>query len=184
MKALTLNRLSVRAFNALYLWRNRSHSGTQIVPLASCFFPLDAIAHWNRIYGRPGFLQYQCVIPRHKSRDALAEILEIVASRGSPSFLAVLKLLGPDEAGMMAFPMDGYTLALDFPASAESFRLFAELDGRVLAHGGRIYFAKDARQTRELVEAGYPNLAAFKEIRRQSGAFARFGSMQSQRLGL
>jgi FAD/FMN-containing dehydrogenase len=145
---------------------------------------LDAIANWNRIYGRPGFLQYQCVIPRNKSRDALGEILEIVASRGSPSFLAVLKLLGPDDAGMMAFPMDGYTLALDFPASERSFRLCTELDSRVLAHGGRIYFAKDARQTRNLVEAGYPNLAAFREIRRQSGAVSRFCSLQSERLGL
>ena len=94
------------------------------------------------------------------------------------------RLLGPDDAGMMAFPMDGYTLALDFPASEKSFRLCAELDGRVLAYGGRIYFAKDARQSRDLVEAGYPNLAAFREIRRQSGAFARFGSLQSERLGL
>ncbi len=181
---ITLNRLSVRAFNSLYLWHNRSHSGMHLVPLASCFFPLDAIANWNRIYGRPGFLQYQCVIPRNKSRDALGEILEIVASRGSPSFLAVLKLLGPDDAGMMAFPMDGYTLALDFPASEKSFRLCDELDSRVLAHGGRIYFAKDARQSRNLVEAGYPNLAAFREIRRQSGAVSRFGSLQSERLGL
>jgi FAD/FMN-containing dehydrogenase len=181
---VTLNRLSVRSFNALYLWYNRSLAGTHLVPLASCFFPLDAIAHWNRIYGRQGFLQYQCVIPRSKSRDALGEILEIVATRGSPSFLAVLKLLGPDDAGMMAFPMDGYTLALDFPASEKSFALCAELDGRVLAYGGRIYFAKDARQSRDLVEAGYPNLAAFREIRRQSGAFARFGSLQSERLGL
>ena len=181
---VTLNRLSVRSFNALYLWYNRRHAGTHLVPLASCFFPLDAIAHWNRIYGRQGFLQYQCVIPRRKSRDALGEILEIVATRGSPSFLAVLKLLGPDDAGMMAFPMDGYTLALDFPASEKSFSLCAELDERVLAYGGRIYFAKDARQSRDLVEAGYPNLAAFREIRRQSGAVARFGSLQSERLGL
>jgi decaprenylphospho-beta-D-ribofuranose 2-oxidase len=181
---VTLNRLSVRAFNALYLWYNRSRAGTHLVPLASCFFPLDTIANWNRIYGRQGFLQYQCVIPQNKSRDALGEILEIVGSRGSPSFLAVLKLLGPDEAGMMAFPMDGYTLALDFPASEKSFHLCAELDSRVLAHGGRIYFAKDARQNRNLVEAGYPNLAAFRELRRQSGAASRFGSLQSERLGL
>ena len=102
------------------------------MPLRRLFFPLDGIGAWNRIYGRRGFVQHQCVIPKAKSREALGEMIERVAARGNPSFLAVLKLLGPGRAGMLSFPQEGYTLALDFPVSDATFRLLDELDALVL----------------------------------------------------
>ena len=160
-----LNRLSVRAFNSLYFSGHRP--GTAVVPLLRYFFPLDAIGHWNRLYGRGGFVQYQCVIPKSRSREALGEILEMVAARGSPSFLTVLKLLGPDDAGLLAFPLEGYTLTLDFHATAATLRLVAELDRRVMDFGGRVYLAKDACQSPALVEAGYPHLNAFRTLRQE-----------------
>jgi decaprenylphospho-beta-D-ribofuranose 2-oxidase len=177
-----LNRWSVRAFNNLYF--NLHKPGIRLVPLLSYFFPLDSIGQWNRVYGRRGFVQHQCVIPKQRSRDALGEILDLVSSRGNPSFLAVLKLLGPDEAGMLSFPMEGYTLALDFPATESTFRLVDEIDRCVIANGGRIYLAKDACQSRAQMEAGYPRLASFRDFRRTSGAQAKFRSLQSERLGL
>lgn len=177
-----LNRLTVGAFNALYF--NGHRAGTAVVPLLRYFFPLDGIGHWNRLYGRRGFVQYQCVIPKPNSRAAIGEILDRVSLRGSPSFLTVLKLLGPDEAGLMSFPLEGYTLTLDCHAGATTFGLLEELDRCVMAHGGRIYLAKDACQSPALVEAGYPNLGAFRELRRSSGADAKFQSLQSQRLSL
>jgi decaprenylphospho-beta-D-ribofuranose 2-oxidase len=180
--SFTLNRLSVRAFNALYF--NGHRPGTAVVPLLKYFFPLDAIGHWNRLYGRGGFVQYQCVIPKSRSREALGEILELIAARGSPSFLTVLKLLGPDDAGLLAFPLEGYTLTLDFHATAAALQLATELDRRVMTFGGRVYLAKDACQSRALVEAGYPHLNAFRTFRQQSGAAAKFQSLQSQRLAL
>jgi decaprenylphospho-beta-D-ribofuranose 2-oxidase len=177
-----LNRATVGAFNALYF--NGHRAGTAIVPLLRYFFPLDGIGHWNRLYGRRGFVQYQCVIPKPHSRAAIGEILDLVSSRGSPSFLTVLKLLGPDEAGLMSFPLEGYTLTLDFHATEATFRLVEELDRCVMQHGGRIYLAKDACQGPALVEAGYPNLPAFRALRHDSGADARFQSLQSHRLSL
>jgi decaprenylphospho-beta-D-ribofuranose 2-oxidase len=96
----------------------------------------------------------------------------------------VLKLLGPDPAPLMAFPMEGYTLAMDFPASQESFALLATIDARLRAVGGRIYLAKDALQSRETLEAGYPRLAAFRDLRRRTGASKMFVSRQSERLAL
>jgi FAD/FMN-containing dehydrogenase len=177
-----LNRWSVSAFNSLYF--NGHEPGAAVVPLLRYFFPLDAIGQWNRLYGRRGFVQYQCVIPKPRSRSALGEILELVSLRGSPSFLAVLKLLGPDDAGLISFPLEGYTLTLDFPATETTFRLLAELDRCVMAHGGRIYLAKDACQSQALVEAGYPNVNAFRELRRGTGAGAKFRSLQSKRLSL
>jgi FAD/FMN-containing dehydrogenase len=182
LSGFLLNRVTVGAFNALYF--NWHRPGTFVVPLLQYFFPLDAIGHWNRLYGRGGFVQYQCVIGKSRSRPAIGEILELVSSRGSPSFLAVLKLLGPDDAGLMSFPLEGYTLTLDFHATATTFRLLEELDRCVMTHGGRIYLAKDACQSPALVEAGYPKLNAFRELRRGSGAQAKFRSVQSQRLAL
>jgi decaprenylphospho-beta-D-ribofuranose 2-oxidase len=178
----TLNRWTVGAFNRAYF--NRQRSGARIVPIMNYFFPLDGIDQWNRIYGRRGFVQHQCVIPKAASRDALGEILELVSTRGQPSFLAVLKLLGPDDAGLLSFPLEGYTLALDFPASESSFQLLQRIDRCVMKHGGRIYLAKDARQDPALLEAGYPKLMMFRDIRRRSGSSAKFKSLQSERLGL
>jgi hypothetical protein len=152
--------------------------------LFTYFFPLDAIDQWNRIYGRRGFVQHQCVIPKSHGRTALGEILELVSWHRNLSSLAVLKLLGADDSGMLSFPLEGYTLALDFPASEAAFRLLEELDRCVMAHGGRVYLAKDARQSRALMECGYPEVRAFRDLRRNCGADAKFRSLQSERLSL
>jgi decaprenylphospho-beta-D-ribofuranose 2-oxidase len=182
--AIVLNRAVVRAFNSWYFANGRRAAAPGVVGCLPYFFPLDSISNWNRIYGRRGFVQHQCVLPKGRSRDGIGEILDLVSGRGSPSFLAVLKLLGPDDAGLMAFPMDGYTLALDFPVNRGTLELLEELDRRVCAHGGRIYLAKDARQSRETFESGYPNVAAFRALRRDTGSRDRFNSLQSARLGL
>ncbi|KQP66177.1 FAD-binding oxidoreductase [Methylobacterium sp. Leaf112] len=184
LPALTLNRWSVGAFNALYYARGRAGAGPdRLVGWAPYFFPLDGIRDWNRIYGAGGFLQHQCVIPKARSRDALAAILDRV-SHAAPSFLAVLKLLGPG-GGLMSFPLPGYTLALDFPANPANRALLDSLDAIVRAAGGRLYLAKDARQSRDTFEAGYGAAATrFRALRREIDADGRIASALSRRLGL
>jgi FAD/FMN-containing dehydrogenase len=147
------------------------------------FFPLDAIGQWNRIYGRRGFVQHQCVIPLHAARSVLAEILDRVSRRSSVSFLAVLKQLG-ESNGMMSFPMRGYTLAMDFPMTDTLLPFLDELDTLVTGAGGRLYLAKDARQSRATLEAGYPEVTAFRELRKHTGADKHFASHLSARLGI
>lgn len=181
---VTVNRLSVRAFNAAYFLAGATAPADRLVPCEPYFFPLDAIADWKRVYGRRGLVQHQCVIPRAQGRRLLAEVLEMIARRGCPSFLAVLKLLGPDPSPLMAFPLEGYTLAVDFPATQETFELLDAIDARLRPVGGRLYLAKDARQSRATLEAGYPGLAAFRDLRRATGAATVFTSRQSERLGL
>jgi decaprenylphospho-beta-D-ribofuranose 2-oxidase len=180
----TLNRLSVSAFNALYYRRGAARAGTDaLMSWDAYFFPLDGLANWNRLYGSRGFVQHQCVIPPAKAHAVLAEILERVARLGLASPLAVLKQLRPGH-GLMSFPLEGYTLALDLPAKTEVFDLLDSIDKLVMASGGRIYLAKDARQSRATFEAGYPALASFRDMRRAIGADGRIASRLSTRLGL
>jgi decaprenylphospho-beta-D-ribofuranose 2-oxidase len=122
-----LNRRSMRAFNELYFRRGAIRDRrTQLIDWDSYFFPLDAINNWNRVYGRKGFLQYQCVLPIDRARAVLGEILSRVSQRGDASFLAVLKRLG-NGGGLMSFPLQGYTLAMDFPVTSEFFGFLMSL---------------------------------------------------------
>jgi decaprenylphospho-beta-D-ribofuranose 2-oxidase len=184
LPGFTLNRLSVAAFNELYYRVNARREAARVLGCFSCFFPLDGVAHWNRIYGSRGFIQHQSVIPRGNSAEALREMLGLIAREGNPSFLTVLKLLGPDDVGMIGFPMEGFTLAIDFPMSAQALDLAGALDRIVVAAGGRLYLAKDARQDRATFDSGYGNADAFRALRTQTGAAAKFRSLQSERLGL
>lgn len=178
-----LSRPLVRAFNALYWRRHAASTGESLVDWDSYFYPLDAIEGWNRLYGRRGFLQFQCVLPLDASPHGLRRLLSAIAGEGAASFLAVLKRLGP-AAGGISFAMPGYTLALDFPVSARSLALLERLDAITVDHGGRFYLAKDARMTDDTLRRADPRVGAFVAMRAQTGAARRFSSVQSQRLGL
>lgn len=178
-----LNGLSVKAFNALYHARGLRALGDSLVPWDRYFHPLDAVLHWNRIYGRQGFCQFQCVLPLATARAGLVQLLEAIAAAGTGSFLAVLKRMGP-QAGMLSFPMEGYTLALDFPARPRPLALLDRLDRIVIDHGGRFYLAKDARMPRDVLHASDPRAAAFRARREALGLVSHFASLQSERLGL
>lgn len=177
-----LSGFNVRMFNHLYYAMQRP--GGAVVDLDPYFYPLDAIFEWNRIYGRRGFVQYQCVIPLATSEQGIRRLLEAISAAGAGSFLAVLKRMGPQSSGMLSFPMEGYTLALDFPATADNFALLERLDAITADHGGRVYLTKDARVSPDRFAAGYPRLNEFCTVRRQYGLDKRFSSLLSQRLGL
>jgi decaprenylphospho-beta-D-ribofuranose 2-oxidase len=177
-----LNPWSVRAFNELYYRRGKP--GTALVDYETFFFPLDAILDWNRLYGRSGFTQHQCVIPKAASHVAIRAILERVSASGYGSFLAVLKLFGGEGDGLLSFPREGYTLTLDFPHNAATLALLRELDAIVADHGGRIYLAKDARADAGMMRRGYGRIEQFRGIRDAADPNHKFASMQSRRLNL
>jgi FAD/FMN-containing dehydrogenase len=179
----TLNNFSARAFNAYYYWNGVRRAGSRLVDWDSYFYPLDSILGWNRIYGRRGFMQFQCVLPLHRSEAGLRALLEAISSSGTGSFLAVLKRLG-DQAGGLSFPMEGYTLALDFPVNERSLNLMSELDEIAIDHGGRFYLAKDSRMSADTLRRSDARAHAFARMRETSGLRAGFQSSQSQRLGL
>lgn len=171
--AFSLNRLSVKAFNFLYFYKQIKERAENFIHYDNFFFPLDGIRDWNRIYGRGGFVQYQFVLPLEKSYEGLEKILRAIETSGEGSFLAVLKLFGKqNENAAMSFPMEGYTLALDFKVSRKVFALLDRLDETVERFGGRIYLAKDARMSGDFFRKSYP----------QAVASSRFESLQSKRL--
>lgn len=184
LPAFSLNRYSVGTFNEVYFRRGARRAGqAHLVPADQFFFPLDGVDGWNRIYGRRGFVQHQCVLPLESGPRVLADMLERVSARGDASFLAVLKKLGPSH-GLLSFPMPGYTLALDFPASRGIVEFLHELDALVVTAGGRLYLAKDACQSRDTFEAGYPHLSTFRQVRRDVDPGTRLRSRLSERLAI
>ena len=179
-----LNRYSVGLFNELYFRTHPSMRQERATSIDAFFYPLDRIAHWNRMYGPDGFTQYQFVLPKDSSFEGLRVILKAIAASGTGSFLAVLKLLGPANDNPLSFPVEGYTLALDFKIQPRLFPLLRELDRMVLDHDGRLYLTKDVRMGRKTFRKGYPRWEDFKQLRERYGLTDKLGSLQSERLGI
>jgi FAD/FMN-containing dehydrogenase len=158
-----LNPLTVKLFNRLYYAAQRRKAGALHRHYSQFFHPLDSIANWNRLYGRHGFWQYQCIVPPSTMKDAIAALLDEIALSGQASFLAVLKTCGPlASPGVLSFPMEGATLALDFPnRGAATSELFSRLDTIVADAKGRLYAAKDGRIPKAVWALGYPNVGRF-----------------------
>ncbi len=184
--SLALNKLSVRLFNEFYYrWGARRVGGPFQVDIDPYFFPLDGISNWNRIYGHRGFVQHQCVIPTERAASVLAEMLERITHWGSASFLAVLKKFGAASDGLLSFPQPGYTLALDFPMRPGLLEFLEELDKCVMEAGGRLYLAKDARQSQATFEAGYAQtVGVFRSLRQALDPVSHVKSRLAERLGL
>ncbi len=179
-----LNSVSVTAFNQLYYHRIREKISHEKVDIDTFFYPLDAVQNWNRIYGANGFTQYQCILPKAQSYEGLQEILTTIALSQKGSFLAVLKLYGKANKNWLSFPMEGYSLALDFKIEPALFTLLDALDAIVLRYGGRLYLSKDVRVSKETFEQGYPDIDRFRALRKEQKMDQIFQSLQSRRLEL
>ena len=162
-----VNRTTLRLFNAAYYRGQSWRAGRAVQHYETFFYPLDHVRDWNRLYGPRGLYQYQSVVPRAVAVDAVTAMVRAMDQERHGSFLTVLKTFGDRPAvGMLSFPRDGATLALDFPnAGDRSRRLFDRLDAIVREAGGRLYPAKDARMPRDLFESGYPRLPEFLRFR-------------------
>ncbi len=171
----------MKVFNELW-WRRAPAELTVTHESVTAFWhPLDAIRDWNRLYGPSGFYQWQCVIPDEHER-VFREICAQLAKL--PSCLTVLKRFGAGNAAPLSFPRSGWTLAVDLPATAAVRSGLDRLDELVVAAEGRLYLAKDARQSRSTFEAGYPRLAEWKAVRHAVDPNQRWQSDLSVRLGL
>ncbi len=158
-----VSRPTIRAFNELWFRKAPRHREGEIQSIAAFFHPLDFVGGWNRMYGPAGFLQYQFVLPDSAEAE-LPRMLERIARAGHPSFLSVLKRFGPGNEGVLSFPMQGWTLALDLPAHPALGGLLRELDEVVSDRGGRVYLAKDSRLSPGTFARMYPRLDDFRGV--------------------
>jgi FAD/FMN-containing dehydrogenase len=176
--AALVNVWSVRLFNAMYYRAHLIRRKPEQRHYSDFLYPLDRIHHWNRIYGRRGFMQYQCVVPRKNAVDAIAEMMLLIASARAGSFFSVIKIFGDKASpGLLSFPKPGATLALDFPnRGASTLQLLDELDVVTRQAGGAVYAAKDSRMSAESFQAYYPQwrrLIPFIDPRLSSGFWRR-----------
>jgi decaprenylphospho-beta-D-ribofuranose 2-oxidase len=175
-----LNPFTTHAFNAAYYWHHMDQRRTALVEPQLFFYPLDAVLQWNRIYGPRGFTQYQCVLPRGSS--VVREFMERLTRLGGASPLCVIKDCGPEGRGLLSFPLEGTSIAVDMAVSADTQRIVDRLNEFVIAAGGRIYLTKDRFTRAEHFRAMEPRLPAFMAARDTWDPARRLRSAQSQRL--
>jgi len=171
-----LNRFTVRAFNEAWYRKAPKHREGELQAIAPFFHPLDGVQDWNRIYGPAGFLQYQFAVP-NESAHLVPRTLEALRKVGAPSFLTVLKRFGAGNRGPLSFPIAGWTLAADVSAAVPGLlEVLDQLDEEVLAAGGRLYMAKDSRQSAKMFQASYSKLQEWLSTSNAASAHSLFSS--------
>jgi decaprenylphospho-beta-D-ribofuranose 2-oxidase len=179
-----LNRYSIALANEAWYRKAPKLREGEIQTIGQFFHPLDGVRNWNRAYGPKGFRQYQYVMP-FGAEDAVRKSFEMVSAAHAPSFVTVLKRFGAGNAGLLSFPMPGWTLALDFPAGTPGLESLCDaLDRLVVENGGRVYLAKDSRVSPEMFEQMYRRLDEFRKVRGELDPHGVFASDLSRRLGI
>jgi FAD/FMN-containing dehydrogenase len=177
-----LNKWSLRAFNEL-IYHGHAWTRPRVVHPEIFWYPLDRILEWNRIYGPRGFTQYQCVLPDSAGPSAARRFLEVlIGAGGADSFLCVIKDCGPEGQGMLSFPRQGISIALDLAVHDGTQRIVDRLNEAVIAEGGRIYLAKDSFTRAEHFRAMEPRLERFRAVRNRWDPEVRIRSAQSVRV--
>lgn len=177
-----INDLTVKAFNTLYYWKHLARRATKVVAPDPFFYPLDAILQWNRVYGPRGFTQYQCVLPRKAGPEAVRAFMDLLTKLGGASPLCVIKDCGPEGRGMLSFPLEGTSVAVDMAVSPDIQRIVDALNAFVIEAGGRIYLTKDRFTRPEDFRRMEPRLDRFLAARAKYDPARRLRSAQSVRI--
>ena len=125
---------------------------------------MDVIQSWNKAYGTDGFFQYQFVVPKNDSEISLNKIIQEIQTNGQIPALGVLKSFGSIKSkGMLSFPREGITMALDFANKGlETLKFLDRLDKIVMEYGGALYPAKDARMSKDVFSKSFKNINDFQ----------------------
>lgn len=179
-----MNRYTMWLYNTLRFAFYSTKYRIEVKDFESFFHPLDGIRNWNYLYGRKGFLQYQCVIPEGlHAMEQMRHILQMIQESGKFSYLAVIKYHRAHE-GIMSFPIQGFSLALDFPNTTDVHALLHQVDHYLCGIGGRVYLAKDARLSPQHFEQMYAHeLPKWRKILKLVDPKGKMNSSMAQRLG-
>ena len=172
----------MKILNRLNYFANRHRAAKGIIHPETFFYPLDTLLHWNRVYGRRGFTQYQCVLPSENGYDGHLRFVEVLRRENAPVYLSVVKDCGAEGKGMLSFPRPGVSYALDLPINGRTQAIVDALNEVVIAEGGRVYLAKDAFTRAAHFRAMEPRLDAWLAVRRSWDPEGRLRSAQSVRL--
>jgi decaprenylphospho-beta-D-ribofuranose 2-oxidase len=182
LPAFALNTFTVSILDIALYWLQKS--APSISHYENFFYPLDMINEWNRGYGKRGFIQYQFVIPMTNGKENIRKILTEISKSGCVPFLNVLKKFGKDQGGLLSFPFEGYTFAIDFPITPPLKAFTKKMDRMVLEMGGRIYLGKDAYLDESTFKAMYPQYTKWLEIKKKYDPQNVFTSDLARRIGL
>lgn len=177
-----VNPWTVALFNTAYYWSHLRKVAARVIAPEPFFFPLDYVLDWNKVYGSRGFTQYQCVVPRAAGPAAVREFMDRLTKLGAASPLCVIKDCGPEGRGVLSFPLEGTSIAVDMPATQDVQRIVDGLNEFLIAVGGRVYLTKDRFTRPEHFRAMEPRLAAFEALRTKWDPGRRLRSAQSRRL--
>jgi decaprenylphospho-beta-D-ribofuranose 2-oxidase len=180
--SFTLNPLTLRVMNFLYYWKHLPKRRQGVMSPDAFFYPLDGILHWNRVYGRRGMTQYQCVLPDTAGPASAHRFVQLLTDLGGASFVCVIKDCGSQGSGLLSFPMPGISLAVDMPVRSHTQRIVDTLNEFVLGEGGRIYLAKDRFTRREHFARMESRLEEFLAVKRRWDPHGKIRSAQSVRL--
>lgn len=177
-----LNPITASLFNTAYYWKHHQKRVETLIAPDPFFYPLDAILEWNRGYGPRGFTQYQCVVPRAAGADGVRDFMRLLTKLGGASPLCVIKDCGPEGKGVLSFPLEGTSIAIDMAVSPDIQRIVDRLNEFVIDVGGRVYLTKDRFTRPEHFRAMEPRLPRFFEAREKWDPQHRLRSAQSVRL--
>ncbi|MDC0943974.1 FAD-binding oxidoreductase [Candidatus Pelagibacter sp.] len=176
-----MNRFMIKILNTLYF--NLSRSGKNLTSINDFFYPLDKIKNWNNVYGKKGFISYQCSVPYKNAYKSIFEILMTMKKYKAYSFVSVLKSMKKEDFPL-SFGQNGFTLVFDFPNYKDIAMILNKVNNIVLKYNGNIYLAKDSiiskKKFKDLNSEFYNH--EFTKLRKKSNYF--FSSLQSIRLGL
>jgi FAD/FMN-containing dehydrogenase len=173
---------AVRLFNEVYYRLHGSRVRQGVVHPWPFFYPLDVVLEWNRLYGRRGFTQYQCVFPLGGDRSRPRRFLELLQQLGGTSYVCVMKDCSAEGQGMLSFPKPGISFAIDLPVDANTQNIVDRLNERLIDEGGRIYLTKDAFTRGDHYRAMDPRVDAWERVRRKWDPEGRLRSAQSVRI--
>ncbi len=146
--------------NAIYNAKERMSSTNKSLTIGPASFPIAGKEFYFSLIGRQGFIEYQCLIPRHQCESVFNSLNSMMTKyRINPS-LGSLKVFKGKRRDL-CFSGDGICLAIDIPVCGHPMlsAFLNELDQLMIEAKGLVNLAKDSRierdVTRQMYNTGY-----------------------------
>jgi decaprenylphospho-beta-D-ribofuranose 2-oxidase len=145
----------------------------------------EVIFHWNRLFGGQGMIAFQWTMPELAFKAALCDLVGRARQSDIPLLSAVVKRFGAHPpAGMLAFPLEGYTLCCQTPYTRRAIGFLRDFADEVVGAGGRVNLTKDSCVSPNQLAQMYPRLPEWQRTVERYDPQRRVVSNLSSRLEL